>query len=145
MEPTTPALIGTGVAAFGIVSAFGGVLMGQRMARNTQREQWLKDCRKEEFKELLSVLTKSFAVICDGYSAFVQDSATQRAIRDAALLAMTTIRDRIYIAADVKRLNIYKLWRDAANEFEHDHVFIAFSEKYALINAMIVDAATADK
>jgi hypothetical protein len=145
MDTVTAALIGSGVALFGIVTAFGGVLIGQRMARNTQRGQWLKDCRKEEFKELLSVLTKSFAVICDGYSAFVQDSATQMAIRDAALVAMTTIRDRIYIAADVKRLNIYKLWRDAANEFEHDHVFIAFSEKYAVINALIVDAATADK
>jgi hypothetical protein len=98
--------------------------MGQRMARTTQREQWLRDCRKEEFKELLSVLTKSFATISDGYSSFVQTSETQIAIRDAALNALTTIRDRIYISEDVKRLNIYKLWRDAAREFEHDHVYI---------------------
>jgi hypothetical protein len=145
MEPTTAALLGTGVAAFGIVAAFGGVLMGQRMARNTQREQWLRDSRKQEFKELLTVLTKSFAVICDAYSALVQDSATQVAVRDAEMLAVITIRDRVYIAEDIKRLNIYKIWRDAVNEFIEDHVFIAFSEQYALINAMVVDAANSDK
>jgi predicted benzoate:H+ symporter BenE len=50
MDAVTAALIGSGVALFGIATAFGGVLIGQRMARNTQREQRLKDCRGEEFE-----------------------------------------------------------------------------------------------
>jgi hypothetical protein len=142
MDGTTATLIGTGVAGFGIATTFVGLVMGQRMARNTQREQWLKDCRKEEFKELLSVLTQSFATICDLYSSSGRSGNDARVAREAAILALSTISDRIYIAKDVKELNIHKIWRDAANEFEHDHVFVAFGEKYALINAMIVDAAT---
>lgn len=43
MDAITATLIGSGVAAFGIVTAFSGVLIGQRMARNTQRAQWLRD------------------------------------------------------------------------------------------------------
>jgi hypothetical protein len=56
--------------------------------------------------------------------------------------AQTTIRDRIYIADDIARLDIYKIWRKATDEFQQDRVYIAFSEKYALIRAMIIKAAT---
>jgi hypothetical protein len=43
MDAVTASLIGAGVGAFGIVAAFSGVLIGQRMARNTQHEQWLRE------------------------------------------------------------------------------------------------------
>jgi hypothetical protein len=65
-------------------------------------------------------------------ATFVQTSETQIAIRDAAVNALTTIRDRIYISEDVRRLNIYKLRRDAAREFEHDHVYTGTSPKFII-------------
>ena len=145
MDAITATLIGSGVAAFGIVTAFSGVLIGQRMARNTQRAQWLRDCRKQEFKELLGTLTRSFTTICTKRQYMVpQSHEDQIALHEAEANALMTIKDRIFIAADVKRLDIYKLWNSAVNEYNRDHVYIPFAEKYALINAKIVDAATSE-
>lgn len=53
-----------------------------------------------------------------------------------------TIRDRIYIADDIAKLDIYKLWVSATNQFKSDGVYIYFSEQYALIRAKIIKAAT---
>ena len=70
-----------------------------------------------------------------------QSPEDQMALQDAEASALMTIRDRIFIAADIKSLDVYKLWNSAVNEYNRDHVYIPFSEKYALINAKIVDAA----
>jgi hypothetical protein len=142
MEPTTATLI---VAGLGIGGTFGSGFLAQRMARKSARQQWLMDSRKEEFRELLAVLTKSFATICDLWDKTGRSEGQDRKLREAGVVALRTIRDRIYISEDMKRLDIYKIWQTAVREFDDDHVYIAFAEKYALINAKIVAAATAEK
>jgi len=66
----------------------------------------------------------------------------QRALHAAITDAQVTIRDRIYIADEVAGLGIYELWKNAVDEFYVDRTFIAFAEKYALIRAKLVSAAT---
>ena len=124
------------------VGALGGVLIGQYLSMRWQRKLWLLDRRKEEFRELLSTLTRSFTTICTKRQYMLpQSPEDQMALQDAEASALMTIRDRIFIAADIKRLDVYNLWISAVNEYNRDHVYIPFSEKYALINAKIVDAA----
>ena len=139
MQQETVTLI---VAGLGIGGTLGGIVVGHFLTKSWQREQWLLDCRKEEFRELLKVLTRSFATICfySGMRVMVGDE--KKAQEAAQTDAQTTIRDRIYIADDIARLDIYKIWRKATDEFQQDRVYIAFSEKYALIRAMIIKAAT---
>jgi hypothetical protein len=59
MQPSTVALIGALVA---VVGTLGGGFLGQRMNKGAQREQWVRDKRKEESRELMiagdCVLTK---------------------------------------------------------------------------------------
>lgn len=94
---------------------------------------------------MLGTLTRSFTTICTTRQYMVlQSPEDQIALHEAEANALMTIKDRIFIAADVKRLDIYKLWNSAVNEYNQDHVYIPFAEKYALINAKIVDAATSE-
>jgi hypothetical protein len=60
VDTITATLIGTSVAAFGIVAGFTGVLVGQRMARATQRAQWLRDKRTEDCQMLVTSLATSY-------------------------------------------------------------------------------------
>src|ERR1039458_4650037 len=63
MDGVIAGLIGTGVAAIGTGIGFVGILVGQRMARNTQREQWLLDKRTEDFQAVLTALTSAYMAI----------------------------------------------------------------------------------
>jgi len=130
------------LALWGAIGPLVGILVGHLLTRSWQREQWLLDCRKEEFRELLTVLTRSFATICCYGGMGVMNGNDMRAREAAHTDAQTTIRDRIYIADDIAKLDIYRIWKTATDEFQSDHTLIAFSEKYALIRAMIVNTAT---
>lgn len=131
------------VAGLGIASTIGGILTTHYLTRSWQRKQWEMDRRNDEFRELLGTLTKSFTSICTLQAIMrPQSPEEQRALSEAKSNALMTIRDRIFIAADVKRLEIYKLWKNAVEEYDRDYVYVPFAEKYALINALIVDAAT---
>jgi hypothetical protein len=142
MQQNTVTLV---VAIVGICGTLSGVLLGQWMSQRSQRKQWRMDKRKEEWRELLTTLTHSFATICQLTGPMmVLDSDDQRKLSDAQTIAQTTIRDRIFIAKEVKNLKIYETWVTAARQFEVDKVYIPFSEQYALMNARIVDAATKD-
>jgi len=132
--------------ALGIWGAIGpllGILLGQFLTRSWQQQQWLLDQRKEEWRELLTTLTASFATICKLTGPMmVLGPDDMRELDEAQTVAQTTIRDRIFIAKEVKELEIYKLWSTAARQFERDMTYIPFAEQYALINAKIVGAAT---
>lgn len=128
----------------GAIGPFLGILVGHFLTRSWQQKQWMLDRRKEEWRELLTTLTRSFVTICKYGPMSVLDSDDMRAVDEAQTVAQTTIRDRVFIAREVKELNISETWAKAARAFEKDRTFMPFAEQYALINARIVDAATKD-
>jgi len=122
-----------------------GILVGHVLTRSWQQKQWMLDRRKEEWRELLTTLTGSFVTICKLTGPMrALDGDDMRALDEAQTVAQTTIRDRIFIAKEVKELKIYETWVTAARAFEKDMIYIPFAEQYAVINAKIVDAATKD-
>lgn len=131
---------------WGVIAPLVGILAGHFLSRSWQQNQWMQDRRKEEWRELLTVLTRSFATICK-YTGpmMVLDGDDMRALDEAQTVAQTTIRDRIFIAKDVKQLGIYETWVSAVRTFENDKVYIGFAGQYAIINAKIVNAATGER
>jgi hypothetical protein len=142
MDATTAALIGSGVAGFGIAAAFGGVLVGQRMARNTQREQWLLDRRKEEWRELLTALAESLRVSLKIYPARALSGDEERQIVEAQSNSFRVIRDRIFIASDVQRLNIENRWSAAVQHHSQTMDAKHLGATYKELRSEIVKAAT---
>lgn len=96
---------------WGVIAPLVGILVGHYLSRSWQQKQWMQDRRKEEWRELLSVLTRSFVTISK-YSGpmMVLDGDDMRTVDEAQTVAQTTIRDRIFIAKEVKELRIYEIW-----------------------------------
>lgn len=128
---------------WGVIAPLVGILVGHYLSRSWQQTQWMQDRRKEEWRELLAVITRSFVTICK-YTGpmMVLDGDDMRTLDEAQTVAQTTIRDRIFIAKEVKALGVYETWVKAVQTFENDKVYIGFAEQYAILNAKIVAAAT---
>lgn len=130
---------------WGVVAPLVGILVGHYLSRSWQQKQWIQDRRKEEWRELLAILTRCFVTICKYTGPIVVlDGDDMRTLDEAQTIAQTTIRDRIFIAKEVKELGIYETWVKAVRAFEKDKIYIGFAEQYAAINAKIVAAATGE-
>jgi hypothetical protein len=82
MQQQTVTLI---VAVAGIAGTFGSGFVAQRMARKSQREQWMLDQRKEEWRELLTALAESLRVSLKIYPARVLSGEEERQIVEGAI------------------------------------------------------------
>jgi hypothetical protein len=107
MLPSTVALIGAVVAVGGTL---GGVFLGQRMNKDAQREQWVRDNRKEESRELMIALAESLRVELMMYAGAVLSPDQQRLIIETHSNAMRVIRSRIFIVDVVVKADIETKW-----------------------------------
>ena len=112
------------------------------MARNTQREQWLLDRRKEEWRELLTALAESLRVSLKIYPARALSGDEERQIVEAQSNSFRVIRDRIFIASDVQRLNIENRWSAAVQHHSQTMDAKPLGAAYKELRSEIVKAAT---
>jgi hypothetical protein len=144
MDAVTTSLIGAGVALFGIVSAFGGVLIGQRMARSTQREQWLRDNRKQEYRELLSSLSDTFLLIIKHGTEVKEPGEIANNVASARRELFTTLHDRIFIAKEIKGAGIWEKWRAIFGLCSQPVQEVEAMEKFSALRDELVQMALAD-
>lgn len=79
-------------AVWAVVAPLVGIFLGHYLTRSWQREQWLRDCRKEEFRELLTTFTRSYATLVPlSMPSAKLDTAGQRAITEASVSALTVL------------------------------------------------------
>jgi hypothetical protein len=96
---------------FGIVGVVVGVALGHYLTRSWQREQWLLDCRKQEFKDLLCVLTKAFAIVKRlGVGIKNSTPENQQLMIETEEEAQAAIRNCIYIRETLESLNVPDRW-----------------------------------
>ena len=127
----------------------GGVVVGSLLTylftRSAQREQWLRDCRKEEFRELLRALSDHFTILREfDRLTYHQTPAEREKLTDAEADFFRLVHSRIYIADDVDRLNIKNKWIDAVKEYcaQPDKPDLqTFYKAYNEVNGAIVKAA----
>lgn len=98
-------------AIWAAVGPLAGIVIGHLLTRSWQRKQWLLDCRKEEFKELASVLSAEVLAHINWRAArrLRSSDAVPRAneARRAQLATLQVISDRVYIARDIAELKIH--------------------------------------
>jgi hypothetical protein len=130
------------VAVAGIFGTLGSGIVAQRMARKSARQQWLIDSRKEEFRELITTLTQSFLTISARLRPMVPiDGPEQRELETARWNSFRVIHDRLYIKADVKRLDILGLWTPALLLHERHLNVEEFANRFEKMSNSIVEAA----
>jgi hypothetical protein len=93
------------LAIWGAVGPLVGVRYGQELAKRWQREQWIRENRKEECRELLNAIYEQFPsrTTLTYEQMFSQDNLSR------------IFKSRIFIAEDLARLNVQPRWRDMFN------------------------------
>jgi hypothetical protein len=85
---------------FGVGSLVGG-LITQYLSSKQRHREWLKDNKKQEWRELISTLSRSVRYILDN-SFGVVSGEQERGLLQANAEARSVIEDRILIAPQVQ-------------------------------------------
>ncbi|HEY4354605.1 MAG TPA: hypothetical protein VGN16_02575 [Acidobacteriaceae bacterium] len=135
------------LAIWGAIGPLAGILATQYFTRSAQREQWLKDRRKEEFRELLSAITKCAVVLMTrtALNDIGQDDGRKEYLA-ATQQAFQTIADRIFIAKDVKEMQVFgrllKINTALRKDSDREHAHAALND---LISNIVSVALQADR
>lgn len=136
MQPTTATLI---VAALGIVGTFGAPIVTLKMNRAWQREQWMRDERVKEYRELLDALAESMRVVLMRHGDVLPSEDQSRHVE--ALSNITRVmRNRILIAAEAYQMDIETKWFEAIRVYRHTLDLSALSSAYGKIQVEIARA-----
>lgn len=132
-------------AIWAAVGPLTGILIGHLLTRSWQRKQWLLDNKKGEYRELLAILTRAYGTILRLQApGRPRDADDERELSEAHLVALSVIRDRLFISRAPTLMRVLKLWQEATHVFESDGDFLAFRESYNNIHATIIGAADRD-
>ena len=132
----------TPILAFaGIGGTLAGVYIGQRMSQKWQREQWILDNRKEEFRALLDALSEALRAEMTMYAGVALGGEQERAIVETHSNTMRVIRSRIFAADLVNGLQFETRWAEAlkAHQFSLDVGPLAAT--YSKLRTEIIKAA----
>lgn len=117
------------------------VLIGQLLARWSQRAQWLRDRKTEELRELVAALTAATApyemyIVADGHAATELETRVLESIRSAERV----IDDRLFIRKEMKALKMSDRFFSARENFSEDKNLQNYRK---LIDGLIDDIANA--
>lgn len=123
-----------------VLSALIGLLVGHVLTRRWQFEQWKLENRKAEYRQLLSALSA-------GYMATVsyrQWSTTEgrEEVAKVQMAATACIKDRIFIAEEMRRNNILLRWETSLHRYRNGAGDdSAFQEEFSQITNDLVNTA----
>jgi hypothetical protein len=134
------------IAIVGIAGTLGGVVIGQRMSRKSQREQWLLDSTKQEYRELLSAFSTAYMSLQRLYEpGSVSSEQDQRQCSAVELDSYRVLRDRLYTAVELEREDIRRRWAEALVNFKDTKDARKFADRFSSICDTIVWLATDKK
>jgi hypothetical protein len=88
-----------------------GVLVGAYITGKRQRRDWLADNKKEEYRELISAISKGLATYLQLYvGQSIRDTADQKQLMLATSHVLETSRSRLFITNQIRRLEVAKRW-----------------------------------
>jgi len=130
-------------AIWNVVGPLVGVFIGAYLTTHIQRKQWLLDNKKQEYRELLSTLTRCFNEISEAHMPMVAFSPEDHRRHTAAVKeSLAVIRDRIFIARDLEVMKLEDRWTLGLlglNSVDRDAS--EFSALFGTLRAEILNAA----
>jgi hypothetical protein len=131
------------VTAWSAVGPLLGVLVGAYIANRNQRKQWLLDNKKEEYRELLSALSTAFLALLDLHTPMVARPAVEaERLRSVEGESYRIIRDRLFIASEIREARIMGLCTEATRDLDQDWDLHKFAQRFDQLNKTIVFLAT---
>lgn len=142
---TTTDLKATGEAlksAWAVVAPIVGILIGWLLTRSWDRRKWINENRKQEYRELLTALTNACTVLIDNVQTVVHSHAEQSLAWDEYLKSLRVLQDRIFIASEIAKMNLFDRWGNAVKELTETKDFRKFEDNFEVMKKEIVRQAT---
>jgi hypothetical protein len=133
----------------GVVSMIIGIILTHILSRYGQANQWTLEQRRLEGRELIGAITEHYDAIMYYLAPSIAKNVPVKAddqcqLDDARRKALRALRDRIYLASDVKQGNLLKRWIEAFHalkEGDDSESVNAFQREYEDLCDLIVKAA----
>jgi heme exporter protein D len=95
-----------------------GVLVGGFLTSRIQRRHWLADNKKQEYRELLSVMAAAYGALLKVSRNFAWNDETKNIQVEVA----NVLRDRIFTSVEVARSDALKRWVRASETLQEGNV-----------------------
>jgi hypothetical protein len=123
----------------GLVAAFVVHLLTQ----SRERERWILDCKKQEFRELLSALADSYVAVrdcCDPKRPTISAEEKNR-LSTASMNFYKVMRDRIFVVEDLPLSDMRRRWFRVFKEYGEVKKLDRVDEVFQEVTDIIVEAA----
>jgi hypothetical protein len=127
-----------------IVSGLVAAIVVHRLTRSREHEAWIRNCKKEEFRELMSALSASYAMMLNVYGRgdlALLDEDDQKRLHSTKADVARVMQDRIYITEDLPLQEMANSWFIAMRQYERGRDFESFQTKYQGGRDSIIGAA----
>lgn len=128
-------------AAWSAIGPLVGVLIGAGLTKHIQRRQWLADRKREEYRELLTVLTQGYGEVMelDQRNELSVDAVNQIQIR-----VVHAVHNRIFTSDEAMvKIDVFKEWSDALQKLRIGDK-MEFSTKFGALTEDIRQIALED-
>src|SRR5437764_34695 len=94
------------VAGVGIVAALAGAITNSLLARSSQRQQWIRDKKMQEYRELLDGLALVIKVVMEMDAEAIRGMSKKNSpiIWESLFESVRVVQDRIFIAHAIQRI-----------------------------------------
>ena len=119
-----------------LVAAIGflGVLGGAYVVSRNQRKLWIADNKRSEYRRLLTTLTRTFlSVVRLRAPSVAIMPREQRALFNLEIEALAVIRDRLFIAEEIKEMKLLRRWASAISNYDRSLDYDAFADEFGLM------------
>lgn len=142
LQPETLKALGEGLkTAWASVGPLVGVIIGAMLTRAWDRRKWINENRKQEYRELLTTLTSASTALIDDAQVGVHSPAEQIAARDEYLKSVRVLQDRIFIANEISKMNLFDRWGTAMKDLQETRDFHKFEDSFEIMKNEIVKQA----
>jgi hypothetical protein len=133
----------TAGAIWAAVGPLVGILIGAYLAKQWQRSQWLADKKRSEYRKLLTTLTRTYTTIVKLRAPLVGlGPMEQRALSNLEPNSLIVVRDQMFIAKEVKEMDLLNRWTGALRNYDNTANAKAFKEAFDLITGDLQRHAT---
>lgn len=142
LQPQTITAISDGVkTAWASVGPLVGVIIGAMLTRAWDRRKWINENRKQEYRELLTTLTSACTALIDNAQLIVQTPAEAIYARDEYFKSLRVLQDRIFIASEIQKLNLFDRWGTAMKDLQETKDVHKFEDGFEVMRSEIVKHA----
>jgi hypothetical protein len=126
------------------VVALCAVYIGARLADRNHRRDWIADSKMEEYRELITTMTKSMSTLYSMSVRAVLYSDMQRERGKAYTDVLEVHGSRVFIANRIKSLCIGEQWKSLNDALWRSHKSEIFVQNVQLLIAQVVKLAHED-